>query len=157
MQKENFLWNGGEQLIWSLYDLAAGGCGGVTPCPRSGAEARRTPCLTGAAPGRSYPMSEVRGGSREYQTATAQEQPPHVRVQGCGWKELPHIRGQGWRLRGATTCPRSGGCMGAGRPRGATPRSRSGGAVVRSYPSSKVRSLGCSLLEQPWRYTPHPR
>ena len=32
--------------------------------------------------------------------------------------------------------------------RGATPRSRSGGAAVRRYPSSKVRSSGCALLEQ---------
>ena len=38
---------------------------------------------------------------------------------------------------------------GAGGPRGATPRSRSGGAAVRRYPSSKVRSSGCALLEQP--------
>ena len=95
MQKENFLWNGGEQLIWFLYDLAAGGCRGGTPCPRSGAEARRTPCLTRAAAGRSYPMSKVRGGNREYQAATAQEQPSHVRVQG-------------WWLKGATPHPRSG-------------------------------------------------
>ena len=48
---------------------------GATPRPRSG-----------AAAGRSYPTSEVRGGSRE---------------------ELPHVRGQGRRPRGATTCPRS--------------------------------------------------
>ena len=45
--------------------------------------------------------------------------------------------------------PRSGGCVGAGGPRGATPRSRSGGVAVRRYPSSKVRSSGCALLEQP--------
>ena len=45
--------------------------------------------------------------------------------------------------------PRSGGCAGAGGPRGATPHSRSGGAAVRKYPSSKVRSSGCTLLEQP--------
>ena len=45
--------------------------------------------------------------------------------------------------------PRSGGCAGAGGPRGAIPRSRSGGAAVRRYPSSKVRSSGCALLEQP--------
>ena len=46
-------------------------------------------------------------------------------------------------------CPRRGGCAGAGGPRGATPCSRSGGAIVRRYPSSKVRSSGCTLLEQP--------
>ena len=34
------------------------------------------------------------------------------------------------------------------RPRGVTPRWRSGRAVVRRYPSSKVRSNGCALLEQ---------
>ena len=38
--------------------------------------------------------------------------------------------------------------MGAKGLRGATPRSRSGGAAVRRYPSSKVRSSGCALLEQ---------
>ena len=42
-----------------------------------------------------------------------------------------------------------GGCVGAGGPRGATPCSRSGGATVRRYPSSKVRSNGGALLEQP--------
>ena len=63
-------------------------------------------------------------------------------------------RGQGRRLRGATPRPRSGGCAGgAGGPRGATPRSRSGGAAVRRYPSSKVRSSGCALLEQPLKDT----
>ena len=35
------------------------------------------------------------------------------------------------------------------RPRGDIPRSRSGWAVVRRYPSSKVRSSSCTLLEQP--------
>jgi len=38
--------------------------------------------------------------------------------------------------------------MGAGGPRGATPRSRSEGEAVRRYPSSKVKSSGCALLEQ---------
>ena len=37
-------------------------------------------------------------------------------------------------------------------PRGATPCSRSGGVT-----SSKVRSTGCALLEQPWRDTPRRR
>ena len=52
-------------------------------------------------------------------------------------------------VRGATPHPRSGGCTGTGGPRGATLRSRSGGVAVRRYPSSKVRSSGCALLEQP--------
>ena len=44
--------------------------------------------------------------------------------------------------------PRSSGCTGAGEPRGAISRSRSEGMAVRRYPSSKVRSSGCALLEQ---------
>ena len=52
------------------------------------------------------------------------------------------------RPRGATLCPRSGDCASAVGPRGATPHSRSGGAAVRTYPSSKVRSSGCALLEK---------
>ena len=39
--------------------------------------------------------------------------------------------------------------LGEGGLQGATPRSRSGGAAMRRYPSSKVRSSGCALLEQP--------
>ena len=83
--------------------------------------------LTGAlsAADRSYPTSDVRGRSRE--------------------DPMP----EGRRPRGATPSPRSGGCAGAGGPRGAIPRSRSGRAAVRRYPSSKVRSSGCALLEQP--------
>ena len=48
-----------------------------------------------------------------------------------------------------TPRPRSGGCVGTGGPRGTIPRSRSGGATVRTYPSSKVRSSSCAVLEQP--------
>ena len=43
------------------------------------------------------------------------------------------------------------GCVGSGGLREATPHSRSGGAT-----SSKVRSSGCTFLEQPWRDTPSP-
>ena len=66
------------------------------------------------------------------------------------WKfmELKHLEGQGRQLRGATPRLPSGSCVGTGGPRGATPHSRSGGAAVRRYPSSKVRSSGCALLEQ---------
>ena len=53
--------------------------------------------------------------------------------------------------------PRSGGCTGTGGPREAIPRWRSGRSVVRRYLSSKVRSSGCTLLEQPWRDTSRPR
>ena len=56
-----------------------------------------------------------------------------------------------------TTRPLSGGCMGTGGTRGATPHSRSGVVAVRRYTSSKVRSSGFPLLEQPGRDTPHPK
>ena len=62
-------------------------------------------------------------------------------------KELPHDWGQGQKPRGASPHPRSGGCTRVGGYRGATPCSRSGGVAVRRYPSSKVRSSGCALLE----------
>ena len=64
-------------------------------------------------------------------------------------EDLPHARGQGRQPGGATPPPKSGGCAGTGGPRGATPRSMSGGMAVRRYPSSKVKSSGCALLEQP--------
>ena len=73
---------------------------GRTPCPR-GIGQEELPQVRGQAPQlrvpgcdsagmaeRSYPTSEVRGGSRE---------------------ELPRIQGQGQRLGGATPRPRSSG------------------------------------------------
>ena len=80
-----------------------------------------------------------------------------LRWRRSGREKLPHARGQGRWLRGATLRPSSGGCAGTGAPRGATPRSRSGGVAVRRYPSSKVRSSGCALLEQPSKDTPRSR
>ena len=67
--------------------------------------------------------------------------------------EVPHAWGQGWRPRGVTPHPRSGGCVGAEGLRGATPSSRLGGVAVQGkeqwlhfagvavkrYPTSKVR------------------
>ena len=61
-----------------------------------------------------------------------------------GWEELPLVQGA------VAVCAWDS-------PRGAIPRSRSGGAVLRRYPRPKVRSRGCTLLEQPWRDTPRPR
>ena len=81
---------------------------------------------------------------------------PTPEVKGGGQDELHHARSQGRQPRGAAPHPRSRGCEGAGGPRGATLRSRSAGATVRRYPLSKVRS-SCTLLEQPWRDTRHPR
>ena len=62
-------------------------------------------------------------------------------------EELPHARGQRLWPRGATPVQGAGGCVGTGGLRGATPRSRSGGPAMRRYPSSKVRSGSCALLE----------
>ena len=110
---------------------------GATPRPRSGAEARGTPC--------------PKGSSQE---------------------ELPHVRGQGQRLRvpgcnGTGTAENSDPSPWSGvaaersypmsevrgrsqedpmpegqRPRGATPRLRSGAVAERSYPTSEVRGGG---------------
>ena len=79
--------------------------------------------------------AEARGcnGPRK---SVAERTYPSPEVRGGGQEELP-------------PCPRSDGCMVAGGWRGAIPRSRSGGAAVRRYPSSKLRSSSCSLLEQP--------
>ena len=75
---------------------------------------------------RSYPTSEARDGRRE---------------------ELPHAQGKGKRPAGTTPRSRNGGYVGPGGPRGAISRSRLGGVAVRRYPSSKVRSSSCFLLE----------
>ena len=58
---------------------------------------------------RSYPMSDVRGGS---------------------WEELPRIRGQGRRPRGATLRPRPGV---AARRTYPMPKARDGGQVEQSH------------------------
>ena len=83
---------------------------------------------------------------------------------GCGWhtkrglEELSHIRGQGWQLGGDIHVRGQGRRLG-GASRGAVAvqaqegleelyhlKARKGGGE--EYPSSKVRSSGCALLEQ---------
>ena len=73
---------------------------------------------------RSYPTSEVRGSGLECQAAMAQKQlrgtTPRWRswvtversylvseARDCGWKELPHVRGQGQRPRPGSSTERS--------------------------------------------------
>ena len=56
--------------------LRVPGCDGTGTAEKSYPSPR-----SGVVAGRSYPMSEVRGGGRE---------------------ELPHVQGQGWWLRGDT-------------------------------------------------------
>ena len=135
---------------------------GLTPRQRSGAAAKSARLQRRRNGRKELPASEDRGRDRE--------EIPSVRGQVRPWKELTRVRGQGQRLRGATPRPRPRvvagrtnptsrelSCMGTGGPRGAIPRWRSGRAAVRRYPSSKVRSNGCALLEQPWRDIPRPR
>ena len=101
---------------------------GATPHPRSGQKPGGLHAR-GVAAGRSYPTSEVRGGSWECQAATAQEQPaercypmPKIRgggqeeqshFQGAvtaraqeGLEELLHVQGQKWQWWGDTPRPR---------------------------------------------------
>ena len=91
---------------------------GVTPHPRSGAVAE------------SARLRRGRNGREELPHALKPE------ARGVGREDQLHVQGA------------VGGCMGAGGPRRAIPRSRSEGTGVRRYPSSKVRSSGCALLEQ---------
>ena len=142
---------------------------GRTPCPR-GIGQEELPQVRGQAPQlrvpgcdsagmaeRSYPTSEVRGGSREElpriqgqgqrprvpgsdSAGDAERSYPTSEVRDHSGEELPHARGQGRWPGEATPRPRSSGCVGAGGPRGAIPRSRSGGSAVRRYPLPKVRS-----------------
>ena len=69
------------------------------------------------------------GGSNGAQSVDERSYPTSEAREGRQ-EELPHAQGKGRR------------------PAGATPRSRLGGAAVRRYPSSKVRSSSCFLLEQ---------
>ena len=62
---------------------------------------------------------------------------PTPEARGGSWEEQPHLQGV------------VGGWVGAGGPRRRIPCSRSEGTGVRRYPSSKIRSSGCALLEQP--------
>ena len=132
---------------------------GATPHPRSGAEAGRTPCPRGSG---QEELPHVRGqgqwprvpgwdstGTASEVKGVSRRSHPMPEAWGSSREELPHTRGQGRRPRGATPRPRSSGCVGTGGPREAIPRSRSGRVAVRRYPSFKVMSSSCALLEQP--------
>ena len=79
---------------------------------------------SGAAAGRSYPTSEVRGRSRE------------------------DLMPQGWQPRGVTLHPRSGAVAESARlqwrrnGQEELPKSEVGAAARRSYPTSEVRGSG---------------
>ena len=98
---------------------SAGGCDQCTkrnreelPHVRGQGQKPEGPHARRAMAKRSYPTSKVRGSCRECQAAMAQERP----------RRATQVRGQGRQPGGATSCPRNGGCRGAGEPRGAIPR-----------------------------------
>ena len=92
---------------------------------------------------RTYPTSEVRGSSREFQTATAQGRPkgatPRLRSGWAAERRYPasEVGGGGWQPRGATLRPRSEGV--AERK---YPASEVRGGDERSYPVTEVRGGG---------------
>ena len=130
---------------------------GVIPRPRSGAAAKSTrlrrrrngpeelSCVRGQG-WRREELPRVGGQGRQPEGDTPHPKP---KARGGGREEKPHARGQGQWLGGPTPGPRSRSCAGAGGPRGDIPCCRSGRTAVRRYPSSKVRSNGCILLQQP--------
>ena len=69
---------------------------GVTPHPRSGAEARRTPCLKGSG---QEELPHVRGQGQPPRvpgcdgTGTAERSYPTSQARGGRWEEPPHIQG----------------------------------------------------------------
>ena len=105
---------------------------GGTPRPRSGVEAGRTPCPTGAVASRSYPTSKVRGGGRECQAVTVQEQ-------------TLHVQGQGRRPRGATLHLRSVAAAGRSYP---TPKARGNGQEEQSHVQGAVATGEQEGLEE---------
>ena len=113
---------------------------GDTPRPRSGAVARRsypTPLSPrpGAVAGRSYPASEVRG--RDESSC------PASKVRGGGQEELSHAPKPEARGSDREEQPHVQGALAAWAQEGQEE------VAVRRHPSSKVRSSGRALLEQP--------
>ena len=134
-------------VMYSAYSTSAGSCNGAQawamprgapPRLKSGAEAGRTPCPRG---GGKEELPHIRGKGQQPRVpgcngaGMAERSYPTSEVGGSGREEKPHVQG-------VVAVPGTGG------PGGAIPCSRSGGAVVRRYPSSKVKSSGCALLEQ---------
>ena len=115
---------------------------GLTPRPRSGAAAESAR-LRRHRNGREE-LPHVRGQGQQWRGATPHRRPgaaarrtyPTPEARGRSWEEQPHLQG-------------AVAVRGAGGPREAIPWSMSEGTAVRRYPSSKVRSSGCALLEQP--------
>ena len=88
---------------------------------------------------RSYPASEVWGGNkRSYPTS---------KVRGGGWEELSRAPKPKARGGGQEGQHHAQGAMAVQVQEGLEELSN-GRVVVRRYPSSKVRSSGCALLEQ---------
>ena len=135
------------QPRWATPRLRSGAEAGRTPCPRGGGQ-EELPHIWDQGQQPKVPGCEGTGTERRYPTFEARD---------GGWEELPYTWSQGRWPGGSNPPPMSCSCMDAGGPRGTILPSRSERAEVRRYPSPKVKSSGCTLLEQLWRYTPHPR
>ena len=115
--------------VLTICALRAGGCdrrakrgGEEPPHVRGQGQKPGGPHARRAAAKRSYPTSEVRGSSREYQTATAQE-----------------------RLRGATPCQRS---WGAAKRRYPVTEIRGGGREDQPHVQEAVAARAQEGLEE---------
>ena len=91
---------------------------GATHTQGQGWQPRAPGCNGTGVAKRSYPTSEVRGGSRE---------------------ELPYARGQGRQPQGATPCRRSGAAAETSNLMSKAQRLHFAGAAVKRHPTPKVR------------------
>ena len=92
---------------------------------------------------RSYPVSEVRDGGREEIPHAPSQRPGATGQRSYPTPQSPRPRAAAGRSNRTTEA------KGGGREDQPHVQGRSGRAAVRRYPSSKVRSNGCALLEQP--------
>ena len=117
---------------------------GVTPRPRSGAAAKSTR-LRRHRNGREE-LPRVRGQGRQPGGDTPRPKPE---ARGDGREELPHAPKPEAKGGGGEEQPHIQGAVAARAQEGLEELSHIGRVAVRRYPSSKVRSNGYALLEQP--------
>ena len=125
-----------------------------------------------AAAKRSYPMSEVRGSGREYQTdsaGTAETSYPTSEVGGGGREEIPRVWGQGRLPEELPHVGRQGRPAGGATPRPHAPthEARGGGqeeqphvqGAVAARAKEGLEELSHVEVQEGWRWedTPRPR
>ena len=98
-----------ERIAWAAATAHIARPRGATKCPRSGAEARKTPCPRGSGQ-EELPHVQGQGSSRECQAemvqewlrgatpglrsgAAARKSYPTPEARGCSWEEQPHVQG----------------------------------------------------------------